>query len=422
MIFLLIYKGSYTSALTGPEMRNIGLAKALLASGNKVILAGVEIKSSVLPEGANFVFMSSFISLFKAFFSADVVVLHGGGPLLLLLNLLAGFMGKRIVLDAYSQHWIELECSNEKKHGRFFILKRHSIACFNAWRNFFGVLTFDLIITANQRQKDLLRGMQALFTLTDEFFRIYVIPFGCEIIERYDKDDGRYKLYELSGGSLRQGDFIVGWLGGVYEWFDMKKLLISLAPAMLSEKKIKLVFFGVSSEKKKLLTEKLPDEVGSQVVFLPWVKFEERFEYWCGLDLSLVWGEEGAENDYASRTRNFDCLSLGLPVLQNKGDEWGERIAISGAGVVTDQFSLSEDLLKIIHSPQKLARMAQSMAMLAPQFYWSIFSQKLVLEVCKPPMSFLRRLWGSVIFIAFIPPLLLAGLCYGLKKIRMLSE
>ncbi|MFD2405978.1 hypothetical protein ACFSVK_09730 [Azorhizophilus paspali] len=82
-------------------------------------------------------------------------------------------------------------------------------------------------------------------------------------------------------------------------------------------------FFGADEFRQAELLRSVGEEARANVVFMPWVEFSRRFEYWAGLDVSLVWGAEGYENDYASRTRNFDCLTLGLPIVQNMDDEWG---------------------------------------------------------------------------------------------------
>lgn len=405
MRFLLFYKGSYGASLRGPEMRYSALARELLKLGHKVTLCGRSGDSKGIPSGVNFVLVSRFFLLSKSFFASDVVVLHGGGPFALLLAIFSGALGKKIVLDSYVPHWVELDelMSSSSGLSRLKLLVK---AYFNVARSLLGGLVFNLVVVANKRQLDLFRGVVAPFTLTHEFSRIAVIPFGCNEQQNFSMSRGRELLSNLAGAPFSCNDFLIGWLGGTYGWFDVGVVLKQVSHAIVKNRNIKIVFFGVESARKEELLSFVDSTARGNVIFLQWVDFSKRFEYWSGFDVSLVWGKEGYENDYASRTRNFDCLTLGLPIVQNNDDEWGGRLQ-SGGGAIADQSSLTDTLLSLSAHPERVVAMRESMLKLAPNFYWSRFAQTLLDVLVDSKMSLIRRIVGIFAFSSILPALFL---------------
>lgn len=405
MRFLLFYKGFYGASLRGPEMRYSALARELLKLGHKVTLCGRAGDSKGIPKGVNFVLVSKLFLLLKSFLASDVIVLHGGGPLALLLAVFSGVLGKKIVLDSYVPHWIELDelmsCSSGLSRLKLLVK-----AYFNVTRSLLGGLVFNLIIVANKRQLDLFRGVVAPFTLTHEFSRIAIIPFGCNEQQDFSGSHGRELLSNLAGAPFSHNDFLIGWLGGTYGWFDISAVLEQVSRAIVKNRNIKIIFFGADNVRKEELLSFVDSTVRANVIFLQWIDFSKRFEYWSGFDVSLVWGKEGYENDYASRTRNFDCLTLGLPIVQNNDDEWGVRLQ-SGGGAIADQSSLTDTLLSLSAHPEKIAAMRESMLNLAPDFYWSRFAHTLIELLVDSQMSLSRRFAGFFAFSLVLPALIL---------------
>lgn len=417
MNILLLYKGHYGKSLRGPELRYVQLAKELCSLGHHVVMSGRSADTATLPSEVSFVAIKHPVALTKALLSAQLLVLHGGGPFILLVTLLASLLGKRVILDAYVPHWIELESLSTAQAGgtRFKTLVK---SYFNVLRGVFAALTFDGVIAANQRQLDLYRGMMAPFTLTRDFSRITVIPFGCEPLTQYAPKQSRQLLIKSSAGKINETDFVIGWLGGTYGWFDFDTVLAKASEAIVNNPLIKLVFFGVSDERQAELLSFVMPQARANIVFVPWVDFNQRFEYWSGFDVSLVWGVQGVENDYASRTRNFDCLTLGLPIVQNWDEEWGPRLQKSGAGHVTDAEQLSTVLSDLSVMPDKLAAMRSAMQQLAPKFYWSRFAKQLMAMTEQPTLTLPRRLCGLLAFVCLLPAALMMFLYYALRTLR----
>lgn len=405
MKILLVYKGDYQATLRGPEMRYAELASELVKLGHEVTLCGRTGDHRSIPYKVNFVPVASKWLLLKSFFRSDYNVLHGGGPLVLLFAILSSLFGKRLVLDGYVPHWIELD-EVIKNSNNASLPKLLIKAYFNVARSLLGGLVFNFIIVANQRQLDMFRGMIAPFSLTHNFSRVAIIPFGCTVQQNYSMSTGREMLAQAANKTFSDGDFLIGWLGGTYGWFDLSSVLKEVSKAICSNKNIRMVFFGVEEDRKSELLSFVNSEARDNILFLPWIDFSRRFEYWSGFDISLVWGGDSYENDYASRTRNFDCLTLGLPVVQNKDDEWGPRLEEAGAGMVANQDTLTDVLLDLSNSPDKVDSMRTSMSELAPKFYWNCFAKKLIEHIDNSPMSLIRRLVGLIAFSLVLPAIL----------------
>jgi glycosyltransferase involved in cell wall biosynthesis len=402
MKFLLLYKGDFGSSLRGPELRYYSLASSLLNSGNDVYLCGRAGNEQGVPNKVTFVPVSNFIKLMKSFFDSDIILLHGGGPLIMILALFSGFLGKKIILDCYVPHWIELDeiVKKTKKYNVKLLIKSY----FNVARSFFGVVFFNAVIVANQRQLDLMRGMMAPFWLTHEFSRIHIISYGCdEKLLNYRNRNSRQLLSKLAGEDFSSTDFLIGWLGGAYGWFDMDAVIKAVSEAVKENKNIKLVLFGVENEAKKDIVAEIPEIARHNIFFLPWIDFSKRMDYWAGLDISLVWGGAGYENDYDSRTRNFDCLTLGLPIIQNKDSEWGARLDDSGAGKTATLEDLPSILVDLSYSPDAVNLMSRSMENLAAAFYWDESAEKILNIVPRMSMRFMRRLFGFFAFLLVLP-------------------
>lgn len=407
MKFLLLYKGNYGASLRGPEMRYLAVAESLSSLGHSVVLVGRSIDLTFANSLISFIRLNQFYALVKGFLSANVIVLHGGGPIVLMLALLCGFLGKVVVLDAYVPHWIELdEQLSQSEQVSFRIVVK---SMFNVFRTFFSGLIFDQIIVANRRQQDIVRGISAAFFRTTQFDRVHIVPFGCSACVQRDKTHGLLLLNELlyDVNSLKESNFLVGWLGGVYGWFDVNKLLVMIAPALEQNRHIKLVFFGVDALKRLDMLSCLEEHLHGNIVFLSWVPFEKRLDYWAAFDLSLVWGGDGYENDYASRTRNFDCLSLALPILQNEDDEWGDRLRVNHAGIISSAEQLSDNLLMLSRSPEVLQQLKIGMMNLSYDFEWIQFARRLEQISQLPRLGALRRLVGVFALVMITPAILL---------------
>lgn len=405
---LIFFKGDFVGNVAGVAVRYISVANALLEDGWKVTIAGRSVPRS--QEDINYIGVGSIFSLVKGVLSSKCIVLHGGGPVALLLFAVGSLFGKSVLLDSFAPHWIELYCSPSRG-----IKKRVKVA-FNLSRIVWASYFFDAISVGTTRQRDLIRGVVAPFSGPARMRDVVVITGGCDeaseaghagVLSSTTFEGTSFQVYKTDDGVV---DF--AWLGGVWPWFDVEFVLKSFI-AFHSEVggRARLHFFGVDPKKKNEMVGIINSlSLGFEAVYFhPWVDYSDRFEVWRGVDCAVVWSEGGLENDYASRTRNFDCITLGVPVIQNRDSFWGEILDNSGAGVVVDsEGELPSAFLRMADENLR-KEMSVAVSSLQDRFKWSRIADGYadILEKPKRRVGLRGLVLGLIVY-----PLIVLGLVF----------
>lgn len=385
---LIIYKGDFSGSVAGVAVRYISTAKELAALGYVVSIAGENVPSS---SGLiNYVSVKEKARFAVEVFKSDAIILHGGGPLILLYCAVMSLLGRRVILDAFAPHWLELYESPGAS-----IKKRLKIA-FNVFRLIWAAFFFDYVTVGTERQKDLVRGFLVPFGGIARMNDVHIVTGGCDSVGGAVDDDCPATLVYKSDELVV--DF--GWLGGVWPWFDVDFILKSFYEAFSGDAGVaRLHFFGVDSLKKASMQKCIANECGgmSNVFFHGWVPYDERINFWRGIDCAVVWAEPSLENDYASRTRNFDCISLGIPVIQNRDHFWSVIIESNVAGIVADENTLVDAFRNMVSDDRDLYR--KNIIRLEEQFNWGKIagSYREVLHLGSSSVSFLNRISGVLL-------------------------
>ncbi len=396
--WLLLYKGDFTKKLKGPEIRYIKIAEQLVVAGNDVTIAG----ACGQPQGkVKFVTVHNKLTLLKAFLSADVIMLHGGGPFILLLALISRAKGKRVLLDNYAPHWLELfTASNMVPQKRASAIK----IAFNLFRTLFGIIVCDAVIAANKRQQDLYRGLSASSGNLHLINKIKTLSYGAEPVV---ESKTRSHLTRLSDNQINDSDILIGWIGGLWDWFDYKPIVEAISAVATKNENLRLVFFGVDTHKTQEIKQyiaSLKHNTTKNFVFLPWIEYKDRLEVWSGLDAGIVWANQSIENDYAARTRNYDCISARLPIIQNWDDHWGPIIKEHQIGITTSEENLKDDLTLFISGEQQLKEYSDNIASLYDDYSWQSVTSDL-LSVASSER--IKPSFFSIIYLIIVGPFLL---------------
>jgi glycosyltransferase involved in cell wall biosynthesis len=386
---LIIFKGDFSENVAGVAVRYISVAKELAALGYSVAIAGDKVPVS---DVINYVPVKERVKFAVEIFKADNIILHGGGPLILFLCAVMSLLGRHVVLDAFAPHWLELHESPGAG-----LKKRFKIA-FNVFRLIWAAFFFDYVTVGTERQKDLVRGFLVPFGGISRMSDVHIITGGCE----YDVDKVWGEGLPVEFIYKNKGTIVdFAWLGGVWPWFDVNFVLAAFYGAFKGDESIaRLHFFGVDAAKLAAMRKFIVDECGSMsnVFFHDWVPFDKRIDYWQGIDCAVVWAEDGLENDYASRTRNFDCITLGVPVIQNKDHFWSVLIESNRAGLVADEGSLSDAFLSMANIEDR-HRYRENIMRLGVRFSWANIAAnyKEVLELNRSGVSRLSRIIGVLL-------------------------
>lgn len=129
--------------------------------------------------------------------------------------------------------------------------------------------------------------------------------------------------------------------GGIYDWYDP----ITAIEAVKLVPNATLTFThhpnpGLTPQGKLAeAMEHVRRNAHGFVRFEPWAPYEERAEFFAKFDLALITFRRSLETDLSMRTRIYDYLWCGLPIVTSSAPGTDEILARYGAGVVVAENS-----------------------------------------------------------------------------------
>jgi glycosyltransferase involved in cell wall biosynthesis len=215
------------------------------------------------------------------------------------------------------------------------------------------LLRADAVLCASERQRDLWLG--ALSTLgrlnpstyrADETFSSFVriVPFGLPVAPPVRT---RPALKGIVPG-IDDGDVVLIWGGGIYNWFDPVSLIEAMGVLRDSHPHVKLFFLSASHFNPDVPEmQVVADTVGAaerlglrdRTVFFndSWVDYDDRVNYLLDADIGVSTHVVHAETRFSFRTRLLDYLWAGLPIIATEGDTFADVITSQGLGAVVPE-------------------------------------------------------------------------------------
>lgn len=209
--------------------------------------------------------------------------------------------------------------------------------------------TGDFFLCGSERQRDLLLGMLlAQGRLNPQTYRedpafeglAAVVPNG---VCREGPETSSPSLRDRFP-SIRRGDVLLYWGGGLWDWLDPEILIDALAEVGKRRDGVKLVFSGTRHPDDEVSVtgiagramEKAREAgmLGKTVFFVPWVPYRDRGGFLVDADIGVSAHGASMEARFAVRTRIMDYLWAGLPIITTDGDEAAEIVRREGLGEV----------------------------------------------------------------------------------------
>lgn len=405
MNIILLFRAPFNKRLSGAELRYVNLAQELTKKGHSVTIVGTA-RDTTVDHDVAIIAMGQIVSVFKVLSKADVIIVHGGGPLLTIIMAICSLCGKKVYSDAYAFHWIEIYQAHTYRKISTFKTYLKSIYYLLRWH--VVVRIYDGVLCANKRQLDYIRGGYYFSSRLGYERNVRVVPLGCELPLCHET--GRSDLMAISADAINSDDFLVGWIGGLWPWLNIDVVLKAFAELSEKHSDIKLVFFGVDAERRENLNKSFAVFGGKpgRLVFLPHIDFDLRLQIWSGLDLAVVWGGSGLENDYASRTRNYDCITIGLPIIQNYDDQWGPILTGYKCGIVIDESAVRAELERCYVNRALLREMHINMQQLASKYSWEQSVNELCEHIKMSRITVITKFINAVLLLLSTPVLLIS--------------
>jgi glycosyltransferase involved in cell wall biosynthesis len=388
--------------MAGPAIRAYELARALAAACDVTLAAPApscppDARLRVVEAG-----MADVEALVAAARAHDVVIAQELPPVV--LERLAG-SPTRLVADLYNPIVVEVLAGAA---GRSPAAQRR-IQRRIAARTLALCAAADLILCANERQRDLWIGGMALAGLLDPETAardpalrslVAVVPFGVPDTPA-PADDGALRA---AFPAIAPDDRVLLWGGGLWGWLDpgtvfaaLERLPADVHLVLLGAGRPGLAATGQAAATERALADaERAGLLGRRVHVNPtWVPYAERGAWLAGADLAVAAHHDHLEARYAHRTRLLDALWAGLPVVTTDGDALGELVAREGLGAavpVGDAVAFAAACARLLGPAGDEAR--ARIAALLPRLRWSQAAAPLVewcAEVGTRPRRRIRR-------------------------------
>ncbi|HXA29264.1 MAG TPA: glycosyltransferase family 4 protein [Candidatus Angelobacter sp.] len=397
---LIVSNDIVRRAMGGAGIRNFELARALAAAGLDVTLAakgGTDIPS--LP----FRVVDHDEPLLRSLASqSDAVVGQGwvldaypflrGGAAALVVDLYDPF-----VLEGLPAHTgAALQDRWNDHRGRARVLAEQ-------------MRDGDFFLCASERQRDYWLGaLSALDRINpatyddDPTLRrlIDVVAFGVP------DDPPAQRRHALRGvvPGISDGDYVLLWGGGLWNWFDPLTLVRAVQLAAPRVPSLRLYFMAAPHPNPVVgemdiagRTRALASElglIGSHVFFNDrWIDYEDRADFLLDADVGVSTHPDHVETQFAFRTRLLDCVWAGLPVICTEGDTLADMIAARGMGltVAPESPEALADAIVSFADASRRGEAAERMRAATDEFRWSLVVEPLVRFCLQPRLAADRR-------------------------------
>jgi glycosyltransferase involved in cell wall biosynthesis len=286
-------------------------------------------------------------------------------------------MGQVLVCDSYVPIHIEVSARLSANLGEEEAAYRADLPRWNK-----ALLDADILLCASDKQKDYYTGVLAgLGGISPSRYanvsrKLLRVPYGIFEEPAVARSNPCRVLAPTAG-------FRLLWFGAVYPWFDIDALL-GAAEILHRECNVHLIMVGYTNPfnchpdfvaKGEAVRDAVENRgLGAFVHLHDWISFEERADWYLDADLIVTFNADGLENRFAWRTRLVDYVWSGAAIATNGGDPLGEDLIRRGAAARLNTSSaghLSDDLRKLVRSPETLAGMRRQLCEYKSELYWS---------------------------------------------------
>lgn len=279
--------------------------------------------------------------------------------------------GQRMVYDLFDPLVLELR----ELYGNLPSLRQRVHLAAEWWRLSEALMRGDLLMCAARRQRDFYEKLQSGSAPWIE------VPFGIspEDVKTCPKPQ----------------DNIVVWGGGVWEWLDPATAVEAVVRVNQDGLRAKLLFLGRSrpnsihliDRRRESRFDALLDRGGPYVSANDeWVPYRERLAWLRSGKIAIMLHRRTAEAEYSIRTRLFDAIAAGTPVIATAGGFAAELVGQEGLGIVVspgDASGVADAIRRLLTDDDFYSSCVKGLERIRPRFAWEVVTRPLISAIMK---------------------------------------
>lgn len=237
------------------------------------------------------------------------------------------------------------------------------------WRLSDALMRSDLLICAAAKQRLFYEKLQSSDTPWIE------VPFGIDLAETRVCEKPQHD--------------IVLWGGGVWEWLDPASAVDAVVALNQRGIEVKLLFLGRGRPNRTLIDRRRDDRFelllrrgGANVsANEAWVPYRERLSWLRSAKVAIMLHRPTAEAEYSIRTRLFDAIAAGTPVVASAGGFAADLVERETLGLVVppgDTHAVENAIARLLEDDVFHSSCVENLERLRPRFAWDVVARPLV--------------------------------------------
>jgi hypothetical protein len=270
---------------------------------------------------------------------------------------------QRIVYDLFDPTVLELR----ELYGNAPSLRQRVHLAAEWWRLSEALMRADLLMCAASKQREFYGQLQSSDTPWIE------VPFGVDLAE--------------TGVCEKPKDNLVVWGGGVWEWLDPMAAVEAVVRVNEEGLRVKLLFLGRARPNANLIDRRRHDRFeallarGGPHVSAndDWIPYRERLAWLRAGKIAIMLHRRTGEADYSIRTRLFDAIAAGIPVIASAGGFAADLVEKEGLGIVVPPGgAVAVAIRRLLTDDEIYSASVQSLERIRPRFAWEVVTRPLV--------------------------------------------
>ena len=273
--------------------------------------------------------------------------------------------GQRIVYDLFDPTVLELR----ELYGNKPSLRQRVHLAAEWWRLSEALMRADVLMCAAEKQREFYEKLQSSDTQWIE------VPFGIDL--------------EETRVCAKPKDNIVVWNGGVWEWLDPAAAVDAILHVNAEGVRAKLLFLGRARPNRDLIDRRRDDRFeallrrGGEHVSAndQWVPYRERLSWLRAAKIAIMLHRRTGEAEYSIRTRLFDAIAAGVPVVASAGGFAAELVQREGLGIVVPPGhtgAVADAVRRLLTDDDFHSTCVESLERIRPRFAWEVVTRPLV--------------------------------------------